>query len=72
MGNSLIQSISLQFALQMQAFFSSIAKSGWSTEGVRTESVTREGDTVTVTCTSLHLTSFAVLVDVGGAQVQNI
>ena len=32
--------------------------------------MTRDGDTVTVTCVSLHLTSFAVLVDVGGAQVQ--
>ena len=31
--------------------------------------MTREGNTVTVTCTSTHLTSFAVLVDVGGARV---
>ena len=49
--------------------FYSLEQSRWSTEGVRTESVTRDGDTVTVTCASLHLTSFAVLVDVGGAQV---
>ena len=41
----------------------------WSSEGLRTESVTRDGDTVTVTCSSNHLTSFAVLVDVGGARV---
>ena len=32
-------------------------------------SVTRVEDTVTVKCASSHLTSFAVLVDVGGAQV---
>ena len=31
--------------------------------------MTRDGNTVTVTCASFHLTSFAVLVDVGGAQV---
>ena len=41
----------------------------WSTDGLRTESVTRDGNTVTVTCASFHPTSFAVLVDVGGAQV---
>ena len=41
----------------------------WSTDGLRTESVTRDGNTVTVTCASFHLTSFAILVDVGGAQV---
>ena len=46
-----------------------VEKSGWSTDGLRTESVTRDGNTVTVTCASFHLTSFAVLVDVGGAQV---
>ena len=34
--------------------------------------MTREGDTVTVTCASTHLTSFAVLVDVGGAKVLHI
>ena len=42
---------------------------GWSSEGLKTVSVTRVGDRVTVTCASSHLTSFAVLVDVGGAQV---
>ena len=34
--------------------------------------MSREGNTVTVNCSSTHLTSFAVLVDVGGAQVLNI
>ena len=34
--------------------------------------VIREGNTVTVMCTSSHLTSFAVLVDVGGAQVVHL
>ena len=43
-------------------------RGGWSNEGVKTVSVTRERNTVTVTCASSHLTSFAVLVDVGGAQ----
>ncbi|CAI8057705.1 Adhesion G protein-coupled receptor L3 [Geodia barretti] len=43
----------------------------WSSEGLRTESVTRDGDTVTVTCSSNHLTSFAVLVDVGGARIES-
>ena len=31
--------------------------------------MTRDGNTVTVVCSSTHLTSFAVLVDVGGAKV---
>ena len=38
-------------------------------EGVTTEKVTILGDSATVQCFSLHLTSFACLVDVGGAQV---
>ena len=42
----------------------------WSTEGVKTENVTRVGDTVTVVCSSTHLTSFAVLIDVGGGHDQ--
>ena len=46
-----------------------IEKSGWSLEGLKTESVMREGSNVTLTCSSTHLTSFAVLVDVGGAKV---
>ena len=37
--------------------------------GLRTESLTREGASVSITCSSSHLTSFAVLVDVGGAKV---
>ena len=44
----------------------SIAESGWSTDGLKTESVTRDGNTVTITCSTTHLTSFAVLVDVSG------
>ena len=32
--------------------------------------MTKDGDNVTVTCSSNHLTSFAVLVDVGGAKVK--
>ena len=38
-------------------------------DGVVTESVVRDGEHVTVQCVSTHLTSFACLVDVGGAQV---
>ena len=44
-------------------------KGRWSSEGLKTVSVTRVRDTATVTCASSHLTSFAILVDVGGAQV---
>ena len=44
-------------------------QSGWSPSGLETVSVTRVGDIVTVNCSSSHLTSFAVLVDVRGAQV---
>ena len=44
-------------------------QSGWSPAGLETVSVTRVGDIVTVNCSSSHLTSFAVLVDVRGAQV---
>ena len=43
--------------------------SRWSTEGVRTVSLIREGNIVNITCSSSHLTSFAVLVDVRGSQV---
>ena len=45
------------------------SRGSWSSEGLKTVSVTSVGDIVTVTCASSHLTSFAVLVDVGGAQV---
>ena len=48
----------------------SLAESGWSVEGVTTETETVEGDMSIVQCSSLHLTSFAVLVDVRGVQVR--
>ena len=38
-------------------------------KGVTTEKVTILEDVAIVECSSLHLTSFACLVDVGGAQV---
>jgi len=37
---------------------------GWDTNGVSVVNVSND----TVTCASLHLTSFAVLVDVAGSQ----
>ena len=49
--------------------FFSVTESRWSTDSVAAVELTREGNVVTVTCSSVHLTSFAVLVDVGGAQV---
>ena len=48
----------------------SLAESGWSGEGVTTQTVSLEGDLSIVQCSSLHLTSFAVLVDVRGVQVR--
>ena len=48
----------------------SLAESGWSGEGITTEKVSLEGDLSIVQCSSLHLTSFAVLVDVRGVQVR--
>ena len=47
----------------------SLSESGWSVKGVTTEKVIILGDVAIVECSSLHLTSFACLVDVGGAQV---
>ena len=47
----------------------SVAKSGWSREGLTTQMISLEGDRSIVQCSSLHLTSFAVLVDVRGVQV---
>ena len=45
---------------------SDIAPGGWSSDGLRVELV----DDQSITCSSTHLTSFAVLVDVsGGSQV---
>jgi hypothetical protein len=46
-----------------------LAESGWSVEGVTTETETVEGDLSIIQCSSLHLTSFAVLVDVRGVQI---
>ena len=43
--------------------------SGWSVENVTTEKVTVSGGQSTVRCSSSHLTSFAVLVDVRGVRV---
>ena len=47
----------------------SLADSGWSVENVTTEKVTVSGGQSTVRCSSSHLTSFAVLVDVRGVRV---
>ena len=44
----------------------SLQNTTWSADGITTVSVTRDGDFVTVQCSSTHLTSFAVLVGVGG------
>ena len=49
--------------------FFSLADSGWSVENVITEKVTVNGEQSTVRCSSSHLTSFAVLVDVRGVGV---
>lgn len=38
----------------------------WAFDGVEMVSVTNSNGTTVVTCQSLHLTSFAVLVDVAG------
>jgi hypothetical protein len=47
----------------------SLADSGWSVENVTTEKTTVSGDQSTVQCSSTHLTSFAVLVDVRGVKI---
>ena len=41
----------------------------FSTEGVQTRMVEAEDNRITFECTSNHLTSFAVLVNVGGVDV---
>ena len=46
-----------------------IGSGGWSTEGVTTVEVTQDGNDTVVQCSSTHLTSFAVLVNVAGAPV---
>ena len=63
----------LTFSIAIPHFFSlfSLADSGWSVEGVTTERTTVSGGQSTVQCSSSHLTSFAVLVDVRGAKVGN-
>ena len=44
----------------------SYRRGGWSSEGLKIVRVTRVEERVTVTCASFHLTSFAIVVDVGG------
>ena len=39
---------------------------GWSSDGIQVISAVTKGNTTTVVCSSTHLTSFAVLVDVAG------
>ena len=51
-------------------FINSVGSGGWSLGGVTTDSVTTEGNNTFVQCTSTHLTSFAVLVDVAGSPVR--
>ena len=46
---------------------------GWSSDGVQVISNETRGNLTTVQCSSTHLTSFAVLVDVaGGLEVTSI
>ena len=47
----------------MCIFLSDVHNGGWSSDGVHVENLTN----TTITCSSTHLTSFAVLVDVSGA-----
>ena len=42
---------------------------GWSSEGIEVISNMTKDNVTTVQCSSTHLTSFAVLVGVGGGQV---
>ena len=49
---------------------SRLKNGSWSNAGVLTSSISNGNGTVSISCTSTHLTSFAVLVDVaGGLQV---
>ena len=50
----------------------SLITSGWSVENMTTEQTTVTGDQSTVQCSSSHLTSFAVLVDVRGSKVGGV
>ena len=43
-----------------------IGSGRWATAGVATEDIRVVGNVTTVQCSSAHLTSFAVLVDVAG------
>jgi hypothetical protein len=47
-------------------FSNPVGRGGWSSEGVQVISNTTRGNVTRVQCTSTHLTSFAVLVDVAG------
>ena len=42
-----------------------VGNGGWMSDGVSTVGNATEGFTTTVQCSSTHLTSFAVLVDLG-------
>ncbi len=46
--------------------FDSVGNGNWSTDGLETVHVITEESHTSVQCTSTHLTSFAVLVSVGG------
>ena len=50
----------------------SLSDSGWSADGVSMAMSMTVGNVSTVECASLHLTSFAVLVDVRGVEVSTI
>ncbi|XP_064386909.1 uncharacterized protein LOC135335369 isoform X2 [Halichondria panicea] len=47
-------------------FSEPVGNGGWISDGVSTINNATEGSTTTVQCSSTHLTSFAVLVDLGG------
>ena len=55
--------------ITVHVFLHSLISSGWSVANVTTEQQTYIGDQSIVQCSSSHLTSFAVLVDVRGAKV---
>ena len=46
--------------------FISVGNGSWAFDGIEMVSTTTEDGMTTVNCTSTHLTSFAVLVDVSG------
>ncbi|CAI8001269.1 Adhesion G protein-coupled receptor L1 [Geodia barretti] len=47
-------------------FYDPVGSGGWSSDGIQVISAVTKGNTTTVVCSSTHLTSFAVLVDVAG------